>query len=138
MQKKVLDTKYAHLSYENNVLSVIVKDDLELGVEEMESLLATAVEFTNYEKYFCIIDTRKVFGSVPAIRDYYANSDYSKYRYADAIIAGSLGMNLLVNFFISFNKPKVPTKMFSNEQDALKWIQKLQKEQLEVGIKLSD
>lgn len=128
--KKTLDTPYAFLSFEDDVLFVKMKEGVNLGQTEMEELLKQAVEFTAPNKYFAIVDTSASYDSTPESRSFYAESDYSKHRYADAFIVNSLPMRLLVNFFITFNKPKIPSKMFNNEESAYEWINSLKKELL--------
>ena len=128
--KKTLDTPFAFLSFEDEILFVKMKEGINLGQAEMETLLKQAVEFTNPNKYFAIVDTTAPYDSTLESRNFYAESDYSKYRYADAFIVNSLPMRLLVNFFIAFNKPKIPSKMFNNEESAIEWINSLKKEML--------
>jgi hypothetical protein len=128
--KKTLDTPFAFLSFEDEILFVKMKEGVNLGQAEMETLLKQAVGLTNPNKYFAIVDTTATYDSTPEARNFYAESDYSKYRYADAFIVNSLPMRLLVNFFIAFNKPKIPSKMFNNEENALEWINSLKKEML--------
>jgi len=128
--KKTLDTAFAFLSFEDEILTVKMKEGVNIGKAEMESLLIKAVELTVPNKYFAIIDTTVPYDSTPDARDFYAESDYSKYRFADAFIVNSLPMRLLVNFFIAFNKPTIPSKMFNNEESALNWINSLKIEML--------
>jgi hypothetical protein len=128
--KKTLDTPIAFLSFEDEILFVKMKEEVNLGQVEMEELLKQAVKLTAPNKYFAIIDTTAPYDSAPEARSFYAESDYSKYRYADAFIVNSLPMRLLVNFFIAFNKPKIPSKMFNNEESAVNWIDGLKKEML--------
>lgn len=128
--KKLLDTPVAFLSFEDDILLVKMKEGANLGQSEMEELLKQAVSLTAPDKYFAIVDTRASYDSTIEARDYYAESDYSKHRFADAFIVNSLPMRLLVNFYISFNKPKIPSKMFNNEESALDWIHTLKKEML--------
>ena len=129
--EKTLDTPFASLKLQDDVLYVKMKEGINLGQPEMEELLRQAVEFTSPNKYFAVIDTTSPYDSSLEARNFYAESEYSKYRYADAFIVNSLPMRLLVNFFITFNKPKIPSKMFNNEESALSWIQTLKKEMLE-------
>jgi hypothetical protein len=128
--RKTLETSVAFLSFEDDILLVKMKEGINLDQAEMEQLLKQAVEFTSPNKYFAVIDTTALYDSTPESRSFYAESDYSNYRYADAFIVNSLPMRLLVNFFITFNKPKIPSKMFNNEESALNWIQSLKKEML--------
>lgn len=128
--RKTLETPVAHLSFEDEILFVRMKEGVSLGQTEMEQLLNNAVELTAPNKYFAIIDTTAPYDSTPEARNFYAESDFSKYRYADAFIVNSLPMRLLVNFFITFNKPKIPSKMFNSEESALAWINSMKKELL--------
>lgn len=128
--KKILDTPFASLSYEDDILLVKMKEGVNLGQSEMEDLLKQAVELTTPNKYFAIIDTTAPYDSSVEARNFYAESEYSKYRYADAFIVNSLPMRLLVNFFITFNKPKIPSKMFNDSESANEWINTLKQEML--------
>lgn len=55
---------------------------------------------------------------------------------ASAIISKSLGTRLIVNFFLRFNKPDVPFKMFPDEESALAWLRSFQhkKKQQPLGV----
>ena len=41
---------------------------------------------------------------------------------ADALVVESLPHRMVGNFYIKFNKPSRPTKVFSNRQEAIKWL----------------
>jgi len=36
---------------------------------------------------------------------------------------------IIVNFFLSISKPNVPTKLFTNKEDAIKWLQQFKEPQ---------
>ena len=126
--KKQIETPTASLILENGVLFVEMKANINLGLTEMQELLRQAVELNQHKKYFAIIDTQSPYETSLEARNYYSKSEYTDYRYADAFIVTSLPMRLLVNFYISFHKPKIPTKMFNNEKKAIEWINSLKKE----------
>jgi hypothetical protein len=41
---------------------------------------------------------------------------------ADALLVGSTMMKLIATAYINFNKPKVPTRMFTSEEKAIAWL----------------
>ncbi len=129
-----LKTDNALLSYSDDILLIRVDEDVHLEIKEMDRMLREEVEFTNYRKHFAIIDARSNFTSSEEVRKFYAEHELSKYRYADAIIVDSLSVRLVVNFYISFNKPLVPTKTFNTMEDAYKWIEDM-KEKLNSSVK---
>ncbi|MBI2269715.1 MAG: STAS/SEC14 domain-containing protein [Bacteroidetes bacterium] len=57
----------------------------------------------------------------------YASQHGRYYFIASAIVGTSLAVRLIVNFFNSFYKQPVPFKLFSNEEDALKWLRSFRK-----------
>ena len=115
-------TEVADLSFSNDVLTVKVKENAEISVLQMSTLLREAVKIAGHQKYFAIIDVRAAFHSEANVRDYYSDNEYSAYRYADAFVVKSLAIRLLVNFYISVNKPSIPTRTFTEPEQAAKWI----------------
>ena len=60
--------------------------------------------------------------STSEARTYYSVSEYSKFRYADALVIESLATRLVTNFYLSIDKPPVPSKMFTAKEDAMTWL----------------
>lgn len=46
---------------------------------------------------------------------------------ARAMVIKQLGQRMLANFYIKFHKPIIPTKIFNDHQEALKWLNEYQK-----------
>lgn len=128
--KKQLDTPIAYLTFEDEILFVKMKPNIYIGEHELTELFNLSNELTDFKKRFVIIDTRENFNSASEVRTLYSDDNFIKYRFADAFIVNSLPMRLLVNFYISFDKPKIPSKMFNNEESALHWVNSLKKELL--------
>ena len=55
-------------------------------------------------------------------KELFASEEYCKLRRAVAFISNSLPVTLLVKFFINLNKPKSPSRVFSNKEEALTWL----------------
>jgi hypothetical protein len=126
--KKQIDTPVANLILDNDVLFVKMKAGIEFDEATLEGLFIASNQLVEFKKRHVIVDTRKSFNSSPEVRNLYATDKYINYRYSDSFIVNSLPMRLLVNFYISFHKPKIPTKMFNNEKKAIEWINSLKKE----------
>ena len=56
------------------------------------------------------------------VRQFVAQEDANPYSAADAFIVTSLPQKLIANFYLKFNKPARPTKLFSKKEDAVKWL----------------
>ena len=126
--KKQIDTTVANLILDDDVLFVKMKNEIECDEAALEELFIASNQLAEFKKRHVIVDTRKSFNSSPEVRNLYASDKYIVHRYSDAFIVNSLSMRLLVNFYISFNKPKIPTKMFNTEEKPFEWINSLKKE----------
>ena len=59
-------------------------------------------------------------------RDYFAhNKAHSKLRLSQAIVIDGLAQKIVGNFYKNFHRPACPVELFSNEEDAIKWIRSL-------------
>lgn len=41
---------------------------------------------------------------------------------ASAVVVDNLAYRMIANFYLTFNKPKRPYKVFSNREEAVKWL----------------
>jgi hypothetical protein len=55
---------------------------------------------------------------------YGASEEGRRYMKTTAIVINSLALRLGANFYLNFFKPKVPTKIFNLENEAVKWLTK--------------
>ena len=55
-------------------------------------------------------------------REFMATEESLKYSKAEAFLITSLAQKILVNFYIKFNKPLVPTRVFNDKIEAVKWL----------------
>lgn len=55
-------------------------------------------------------------------RSFMATEESLKYSAAEAFFITSLSQKILINFYIKFDKPLVPTKVFTNKDKANEWL----------------
>lgn len=53
---------------------------------------------------------------------YATSAEGTKYSLAIAVMIDNVAKKLLMNFFVKMNKPIVPTKSFSNKEEAIIWL----------------
>ncbi len=58
----------------------------------------------------------------PETRAFLASEESLLYSKAEAFLLKSLAQKLLINFYIKFDKPLVPTKVFTKEEEAIIWL----------------
>jgi hypothetical protein len=55
-------------------------------------------------------------------REFMATEESLMYSKAEAFLITSLAQKILINFYIKFNKPLVPTHVFTDKDEAIKWL----------------
>ncbi len=120
--KKVSITNLAKYEFEDSILTVKVLDGLKIDKPSMKQILEDAVNFTNHQKYYAIIDLTNNVESTMESRNYYAENELNKFRLADAFIVNSLYIQSLTNFYLKIKKPIIPSKMFNDIESAKTWV----------------
>lgn len=126
---KIHDFEYARLEVDSasNILFFRVKQDIDVDVHVIEEMLRYAEEVMGPKRHLCLVDFGTTVNSNDEGRKRYADSPYiQKYRIADAFLINSLALRLVANFFIQITQPKVKTRMFTDEKQAVNWLKSQQ------------
>ena len=109
------------------LLVVRVKPNVNFNSDDSISLLKSIEELVGHTPHKAMVDLGKFTSSSEQSRKLYKESEYiNLYRKADAFIVRGMFTRLLINTFLSITKPTIPTKSFSNEKDALLWLDSIE------------
>lgn len=61
----------------------------------------------------------------PEVREWAASPSNNTYTIIDAIVINSLSQKILADFYISFNKPVRPTRVFKSVEKAFDWVEEM-------------
>ncbi|MFI5202869.1 MAG: hypothetical protein ACHQF2_00115 [Flavobacteriales bacterium] len=96
--------------------------DINYGINELvEIVYATGKISGNKRVPMLIISSAHSLVNSEA-REYMASPESTKYSIAEAYVIKSTAQKILVNFYLRFNKPTVPTRFFSDITKAEKWL----------------
>ena len=117
------DTKYANMHIEDGILFCYYKkiDTVDLEVAKIGA--QDRVRFSDNNSYPCLFDIRLMGKVTKEARDYLANEGNDLVT-ASALVVGSSVIKIIANFFITVNKPKNPTRMFTDKESAIIWLHK--------------
>jgi hypothetical protein len=73
-----------------------------------------------------LTDMRQIRSQDRAAREYYTRPENAKNLRAVALLIGSPMSRVIANFFLGFNKPIIPTRLFTSEIEAVAWLQEFQ------------
>ena len=105
----------------DGILIVTIKDDLELTVDDIIDHRAIAKRMVGVQPH-CVLAIAGERTQATEEARVYAAGNTPEGRVAEAVIIRSRSVRLLGNFFLKFNKPGVPTKLFEDYEDAMQWL----------------
>lgn len=96
--------------------------DTNFVMEDARDMSAWVVQVLNNQP-FKVLSLPQGGSSISKdVRDFLASDERLSRVLADAIVANSFHHKLLSDFYLKFNKPKIPTAIFDNEEDARAWL----------------
>ncbi len=122
------ETSNADLEFRDQIVFVRIKDGAEITTETMEEQWSVQKEMVGRGTYAVLVDGKKNYTLYPEVREYMA-AYQPQGRVATALVANkNLATLMIANFYLRFNRPKVPTRMFKEEEEAVLWLkEKLEK-----------
>lgn len=118
---KQKETKYSYLKIDGGILHCRYKPMEIIDLHISKAGIRDRIEFSEYNDYPCLFDIREAGKVTKEARDYLANEG-SAYLKASALIINSPVLKMLANFFIIVNQPKIPTKIFTDPDQAVEWL----------------
>lgn len=112
--------KHAEITYLfNDTYLLQFEDDLVDAIE----IDGAFIQLVNNKKFSVILDTRNKYSSITnEARHFFATDpNILPLRRKIAIVVNNMPTKLLANFFIQFNKPQTPTKLFTDYEKAIEW-----------------
>ena len=106
----------------DRIVQVTFGDNVEMDLKESVEVIAAIGEITDGKKALVLNIGGKNTSASSAAREFSASIGGLRYTIADAFVVTNLAQKILANFYISFNKPLVPTKVFDNIDKATEWL----------------
>ncbi|MBR9833253.1 hypothetical protein GYB57_14000 [bacterium] len=124
----VKDLTFAKIYYFADLDLLEVEYQANFLVDRNEALLVMehSRQFRNgSNKYTMITATQDYFNMTPEARSTFAAEMKTGFKLQKmAILVNSLAYRIMANFFIRFDKPPVPTKLFNSRKEAIDWLLK--------------
>jgi hypothetical protein len=127
-QMKRTQTNKAELIFDGKALVRIqLFDNADLEAEDILAINKAKTELIG-EAIHGVLFIPDTYSNMSAeARKVSATPEINRNSFAKAIVIRTTHQRIIVNFFIKFNRPPAPTAVFNNEEDALKWLGKMQR-----------
>jgi len=110
---------------EDGLLHVEIRPDEIFDVSDVEELVAAAREIGSGKKMLNLIIVGN--GTVPTnnARELAYTERCCLYKLADAFVISSFAQKIVGNFIMKIQRPMVPTKVFTQQDEAIHWLKGL-------------
>ena len=123
MGKEVIETRNHKVWREDNgIVRVLPAAGTETTLDEAKGALAAQSKVGGDKSRPTLADIRKLKGITREAREYLSGKDAQETMSALAILIGSPVSRVIGNFFLGLNKPSFPTRLFTSEEEAVKWL----------------
>ena len=119
------ENKWVEMEMKGKMLHFKCKQDIVIDTKAVESILIDKNLFTNGLSVPAFVDFRGVKYFTITSMTLVSTQNYILNFRALAVLLGSFPQITLGNFFLHIYKQSVPVKMFTDEEKALKWLDKI-------------
>lgn len=115
--------------YSTNLIEIVWSPELkQVETSHLEEVVSVIKEFGQGKKIPIYYSTHDLLTISADARVYAASNHAQDFSLAIAVLSNSLATKLIFNFFIRVNRPKSPTRSFSNKEEAFVWLLKKKRE----------
>ena len=101
-----------------------VEAGAEIQLQDARGNTETVIKISGGANYPIIVDLREIKSISKDARDHFAMRNRKPNVTAIAMLVSSPVSSVIGNFFLGLNKPIVPTRMFTVEQEAIQWMKR--------------
>lgn len=122
---KMVDIPAADICiYSNGIMHIHIKVRNTFELSDSMEIVEARTKLAQDNKYPVLYSTEHSFVTPSKeVNNYVASEERSKLVIADAFIMKSLPQRLAAKTYLLFKGPARPTKFFSNESDAIEWLE---------------
>jgi hypothetical protein len=124
VKESYLENDFCKIWLSNGILFVEYKPRLVMNLEAAKQIVADRLKVSNGVSRPLFLDARNFISMDRATMKYYKTKEVVEYITFAAFLTGSPLSSLAGNIFLALEKPLVPTKLFTDEKKALKWLKK--------------
>ena len=126
MTNKIDLTHSVIILRDDGILELYANDHHVYTIEDVKENVKAFGELTGNKKAPVLIIGGSFSSLDDQTREFMATEESLKYSKAEAFLITSLAQKILINFYIKFNKPLVPTLVFTNKEEAIEWLMRYQ------------
>lgn len=104
------------------------KTNLSITLDDAREMVAERLAFQENRSFPVIVYISNVKASTKEARMYMGNEGLQGITMGAFIVSNTIE-KIMLNFFLNIEKPAIPAKAFTREEDAIRWIKETEKKQ---------
>jgi hypothetical protein len=122
-ENDVFENEFMRLEWRSGIIRGMYKQG-PITLEMAKKVVENRLRFANYRDVPIMIGENGLRSIEKDAREFLSSDEGIKGLKAGAIVTNSLFSRHLANFFIRISviRPKIPTRLFSDEEEALEWL----------------
>lgn len=121
-EQKIIKTPYAQISYRKDGIIHIHYSDHFFNLNDTKALFNTIRENSPWDISPIYLSGGSFMNQDSESKKFNGSEEVIKHCSAIAMLVDSLGQKILANFFIKTIRPNTPTRFFTDEESAIKWL----------------
>ena len=117
-----MKSKFTISNIGNRIFKLQMLDGVEITMKDAQKMSVEFRKLAKGKKFAVLLDASNNFTLRKEAMDYLSSNELTLDRIAAAFVTKSIANKLVGNFFIKVKRPSSPTKMFSDEKDAIEWL----------------
>jgi hypothetical protein len=111
-----------YIMHDDGILEIQLKDEFYFTIKESKEITANILSITNSIPHKVMVVAGSLSLSDDGARNYSTTKESTDPIIALAIVTCSLPQSIIANFIMKFQKPRIPTKVFSSKTVAEAWL----------------
>jgi len=121
MQSTIINEKVKVIEGDDMIYRYIAVNNCTLDMDTMVEMTRVGDEWCGKRLCANLIDIRNMFFIDSKTRSYAADQ-YRPHVAGTAVLVDSKISSSFANLYLKFSKPRVPTRLFTHEDEAVKWL----------------
>ncbi len=106
----------------DNILHYATKENSFITMKDVDAVMEIVKTWGEENKYLHLYESGINSSVDTDVREWGSSSSQNQHTVADAILVKNMAQRLVGNFYVQFNRPVKPTRLFSSRADAIQWL----------------
>lgn len=107
------------------ILQTFVKENNTIDVADLWKIKEVNRELADGKKYGVLVESDMMTNITKDAMKLSASKEFQENTVAKALIIKSVGHQIVGSFYLKFNKPHIPTRIFKEKEEALEWLSQM-------------